>query len=122
MGSFSSYIKRLCTQTVVHWSSIGSDGYGGQGFATPVEIKCRWAKVKDLEWPQNIDKEEAANAANMKIISRTRLKVGDFIYLGVLQDLSEPNNPVKIEEAYKIIYESDIPTVSGRENILEYLL
>ena len=44
----SSIIKRALKQTAVYWSAPVDDGWGGQTFATPVEISCRWEDKTEL--------------------------------------------------------------------------
>jgi hypothetical protein len=100
------------TETVTCWVQTGQDGFGGDLWASPVVIKCRWedAQVEHLSGAYNSPGEEE--------ISNARVYTADPLHIGwyLLRGVSNEANPSRIEtipKAFIIRSTTQIKTVDG---------
>ena len=81
--SFTSLLTRTCKQTCVYWSSPQDTGYGGQVWADPVQIACRWEDKEQLI--RQDDGIEISSRAIVYVLQDVDLE--GMMYLGTLDDL-----------------------------------
>lgn len=94
-----TYISRLVGKMphrATWWALSAGDGYGGDAFASPVVIDCRWEENKEV-FTSQIDRREMVSQA--LIITDQLLGVGDYLCLG---DQSSQANPSSVSGAFKI--------------------
>ena len=104
--SFTTLLNRACKQTCIYWSSPNEDGYGGQVWATPIEIACRWEDKEQLI--RQDDGIEISSRAIVYVLQDVDLE--GMMYLGTLDDLydiSESSagalsNPKEFDKTYVI--------------------
>jgi hypothetical protein len=98
--SFSSLLSRACKQVAVYWSTPNEDGYGGQVWAAPIEIACRWEDKEQLL--QLNDGTQISSRAVVYVLQDVDLE--GMMYLGTLADLSnaEEGDPKTVDKAYII--------------------
>jgi hypothetical protein len=84
----------LLTDTITHWSSGASDGFGGLSYSTPVQISGRWQDETDLH--QDLAGEEFIS--NAVVYTSIELAENDWLYLGT----SAQANPQNQSGAYRI--------------------
>lgn len=83
----------------VTWWAIAPDGFGGDTFAAPVVIKCRW------EEKQEVIAELSGLPATKELMSKAvvfvdrDIKVGDYLCLG---DKTPIANPTTVLGALKV--------------------
>ena len=97
------FISSKLSQTAVYWGSPQEDGYGGQTFADPIEIPCRWEdKVQILG---TITGQQTIGYQN---ISRTVVYVDrdldeeGYLWLGTLDGIEDNVNPKDVPRAWII--------------------
>lgn len=81
--SFTTLLNRTCKQVAVYWGSPNEDGYGGQVWATPIEISCRWEDKEQLI--RQDDGIEISSRAIVYVLQDVDLE--GMMYLGMLDDL-----------------------------------
>ena len=104
--SFSSLLNRTCKQTCVFWGSPNEDGYGGQTWADPIEIACRWEDKEQLI--RQDDGIEISSRAIVYVLQDVDLE--GMMYLGTLDDLYDIadssagalSNPKEFDKTYVI--------------------
>ncbi len=94
-----SFIKSVCVQTAVYWGNPKPDGYGGQTFATPIEIKCRWDDVNELF----INKDGEEKTSSAKVLVTQDLDKNGWLFLGALADLDSSMTPENMDDVYRIM-------------------
>jgi hypothetical protein len=82
-------VKRFCVETAVYWGNPQNDGFGGYTFDTPIEIKCRWENVQEI----NFGWFSSGFPGNMFLSKSSVLVLQDvdlqgYLYRGTLSDLS----------------------------------
>jgi len=94
------FVKYVCVQDAVYWTPGTPDGYGGYSY-TSKAIKCRWDDVSKKVLAQNGD--EIVSDAQI-LVTDTDLKVGGYIWLGSLSNLttSQKTNPKSVAGAREI--------------------
>jgi hypothetical protein len=83
-----------------------SDGQGGRTFDAPVEIKCRWEERQELY----TDTDGQERRSNAVVFPDRAVDVGDYLYLGDLDDLtsSEEADPQSVSEAWEVMSKSNV--------------
>jgi hypothetical protein len=73
-------------QTATYWAPGGNDGFGGQTFAAPVALACRWQDVAEMfRDPQG--REVVSEAI---VYTAERVAVGGYLFLGSSGEPSPP--------------------------------
>ncbi len=98
-------------QTAVYWERGESDGYGDYDWEDPVEVSCRW--VEKNERFLDLNGEEKISKA--KVLVNQEMSVGDYLYLGSIDDLTSSSDPANTEGAYPIRQFDRIPDIFGEE-------
>ena len=108
--SFTDFLNRNCTQTVVYWGSPTIDGFSHKTFADPVEILARYEEVNELH---RLDTgEEVIVMARLWVLQD--VDKGGYIYLGTLDDLdSNPADPKEVDGASLIVSFRKIPNMGS---------
>ena len=90
---------RTCDQTAVYWGAPVPDGSGGQTFATPVEIACRWENTNTV-----IVASDGREVVITAVVHLTQdVEEQGFLHLGALDDLdSDPEPEDSAVNAYEI--------------------
>jgi hypothetical protein len=104
--SFTTLLTRTCKQTCVFWGSPNEDGYAGQTWANPIELKCRWEDKEQLL--QLDDGTQISSRAVVYVLQDVDLE--GMMYLGTLDDLYDIadssmgalDNPKEFDKAYVI--------------------
>ena len=81
-------------QTVTWWS-VTPDGYGGDKFAAPAALVCRWEDTA-VAFSSALDHRELISTAI--VYTAQDIAVGDYLFLGT----SAATDPTAIVGAYKI--------------------
>ena len=106
--SIEDFITKIAVQTAVHWANPVSDGYGGFTFDEAVEVAVRWDNVSELIALNNGEQY----VCKAKILSNLEATVGEYLYLGSLDDLdSDTSDPKSIEGAYRIMRFDKVPMI-----------
>lgn len=99
-------------QTAVYWERLGPDGYGGYDWEDPVEIDVRWEQSSDVY----TDAMGETRNCNAKVFLGQDIKVGDYLYLGDLDDITSASGPpASMEEAVSVKRFDKIPDLAGTE-------
>lgn len=106
-------IKRKLRQFAVYWAPAEADETGRQGYAGPVEIKCRWEDVQQLQ--------EEANAGDNWVSKSTvyvdrELQLQGVLWKGKLADLPTPAEPFANPGAEEIKKRSSLPDARATES------
>jgi hypothetical protein len=98
--SIERYLKKVCFQTSVYWSTPTAGNDGSTTFATPVEIKSLWKEKKELI----IDTHGKEVVSNSMIYVLQDLDENGMLFLGGLSDLTaaQKSDPRKVKNAYEI--------------------
>lgn len=96
--SIIKFIKKVCVQTAVLWTYLGPDGYGGELFDEPVEIKVRW---EDIDQTME-DDTRVEFVSRAKILLTEDVKMKDYLHLGTLESIENEANPRKVDKAFPI--------------------
>jgi hypothetical protein len=94
--SIESFIKKVCKQTAVYWGNPQDDGYGGQIFDYPQEIKVRWEDKSRIIFSS--DGKELESKAS--IMSPIDLDIEGYLFLGTLLDLYNMEDHPDDSESY----------------------
>lgn len=97
------------------WWSVTPDGYGGDKFALPTQIKCRWEERQEV-FTSAVDRTE--HISNAVIFADRDLAVGDYLLLGV----STLADPSALQEAFKIQRFDKIPDLRSLEAVKRAVL
>jgi hypothetical protein len=100
MTSRSKLISHQLNQTAVYWANPVNDGFGGRTFDNPAELSVRWEQRQEL-FTDSAGQEKRSNA--VVYVAQT-LVVGEYLFLGDLDDLSsaEEGDPLTVAAAYEI--------------------
>lgn len=99
-------------QTAVYWERLAPDGYGGYSWDDPEEIDVRWEQSSESFTDSN---GETVNCS-AKVFLGQDVRVGDYLYLGDLDDLtSASGSPASMEEAFSVKRFDKIPDLAGTE-------
>lgn len=112
-------LTKMFIENIVWWSQSGSeDGFGKAVFSSPVEIEGRWVKKRELFRSVN-GKEEVSNA----IVRTDRyIAVGDYLYRGDLDSVSNVSDPRTLAGAYEVRDAQDVPTFRGTQDYRKAIL
>ena len=115
--SIAGFLIKIRKQEAVYWATPVDDGYGGFTWTAPVEIKCRWEDVSDLF----IDENGEQQISNAEVITDRVVTLGGYLWLGDLES-STPNDPMTLENAYKIRKFESIPDIANNVNVMTAIL
>ena len=87
-------ITRNLREDITHWPVIGSNGYGGFTFDTPVVLKGRWEDKNELF--RTLDNEE--EVSNAIVYLNTDVAVGDFLVRG---DETAESDPTSVSGTFR---------------------
>lgn len=73
---------RSFPQKATHWAQQGQLGFGGESWAFPVIIKCRWEDLTDEALSVAYKVSGEIIVSNSLVYTPTPLKQGDYIMLG----------------------------------------
>jgi len=95
-----SFLTRNLNQTVVYWGTPSPDGFGGNTFATYVEINGRWEDSSE----KFINPEGEEVVSKAMIFLDQDVDIGGWLYLGDTDDISSANqdSPENVDGAYEI--------------------
>lgn len=117
--SITTFLQRTCTQTAVYWPSPVEDGYGGQTYGTPEEIKCRWESATNLVRSKRLGDNAQEIVCNAEVYVLEDLDEQGWLYLGELDDLdSNPDNPMEVSGAREIQKFEKLPTLGSTTEFL----
>ena len=86
--SIENFIQSKLVQTAVYWGSPQEDGYGGQTFAEPIEINCRWEDRNQVMGTVTGNQLYGFQLLSRSIVYVDRdLDEEGYLYLGTLADL-----------------------------------
>jgi hypothetical protein len=90
-------ITRCRVHTAVYWQSKGSDGKGGNVYANPVEVKCRWDDDEELV----VQVGTYRHICGTTVFCDRVVHEGDMMWLGTLASVPTPltNHPQELREA-----------------------
>ena len=99
-------ITKVMKQTAVYWplASEESGGvdfgeYGQPQFASPMEIDCRW----DDEIRNIVDAEGTMKVSKAEVMVSVDVDLGGLLMLGMLDDITDEENPRENAGAEEII-------------------
>jgi hypothetical protein len=99
-------------QICVYWKRLAPDGHGGYLWEDPVELVCRWEIKQELI----SDAQGRQITSNAKILLNQDVVVGDFLYLGDLDDItSSSGSPGSMDQAYEVKRFDKIPDIPAEE-------
>lgn len=106
---YSWALNQIC----VWWKRLTPDGYGGYNWEDPVELACRWEIKNELI----LDGQGRQVSSSAKVLlSETGIEVGDYLYLGDLDDItSSSGSPGSMDRAFEIRQVEKIPDISAEE-------
>lgn len=113
--SIIKFIKRVCVQTAVLWVYLGPDGYGGELFAEPVEIKVRW---EDIDQTME-DDTRIEFVSRAKIMLTEDVKMKDYLYLGNLVSINNEIDPRKVERTFPIKSFRKVPLIFSTDEFVK---
>ena len=98
--SIDAYMKKICNDTAVYWSTPVVDNFGAFTFTTPVEISCLW-KGKVVLMRES-DGREIVSKAKVYVIQD--LDEHGMLFHGILDDLTsaQKSDPKTVSDAYEI--------------------
>lgn len=111
MAGRSNFLRAMLHETAVWWANAVNTGEGGRSFAEPVEIAVRWEERGELY----IDAAGQEKRSSAVIFSSEEVKVGDYLYLGTLGDLSSAD-PLLVAAAYEVKAIAAVPNANGSEH------
>ena len=112
-------VNKMRRQRAVWWEQTGTNHYGKDTYAEPVEIRCRW---EDKQGTVTGENQEITNFKSEVYVDRI-MKTGDVLKLGEL-DSSTPSDPSEEQQAYRVVGFSNIPDIRnrpGRNLMIAYL-
>ena len=110
-------VAKFCVQKCVYWGNPQTDGFGGNIYDDPIEIKCRWEdKIEtDYGWfssghPGNIRLSKAS------VLVLQDLETEGYLWLGTLTALKTAypttyTTPYRVRDAFPIHRFDKIPMV-----------
>ena len=105
--SLMDIIENTYAQTAVYWGAPTPDGYGGNTFAAPIEVVCRWEDKEQFLGSQ-VGGEVTGGLMLSRSIVFLKQDVDEegYLYLGTLADLDLDSigyiNPKEVDKAYII--------------------
>jgi hypothetical protein len=122
--SIQNFIQRQLSQKCVYWGSPAEDGEGGNTYASPVEIDCRWENMTQIV----VDSKGNEITSRALVFVEQDLDVEGRLYLGTLENLydlptldssaSELNDPAKIENTFIIKRFQKTPALNSTTEFL----
>ena|SRR5256885_6192849 len=109
-----NYVGML-TQKATWWS-VSPDGFGGDTFAAPVLLDCRWENRQETFIGQ-IDRRELVS--NAVVFLNQDVSVGDYLVEG---DQTLQANPTGITGAFKIQRFDSIPDLRNLHKVRRAVL
>jgi hypothetical protein len=91
-----SFLTNKLHQKATWWALIGGDGFGGDRFASPILVDCRWEDRSEVFRGQ-IDRREMVS--NAVIYLDIDVAAGDYLCQG---DQTGQANPTTVTGAFKI--------------------
>lgn len=98
-------------QIAVYWARGVADGYGDFDWEDPVEIPCRWEGVNE----QFVDMAGEVHFSKAKVFLAQDVSVGDYLYLGSLDDLTSASSPSNTKGAFPVRRFDKIPDLACQE-------
>lgn len=98
-------------QKAVYWAPSGPSGTGQQGWTAPVEISCRWTDTTQ----EYIDKNGNTKMSKAIVLVDRDLSLDGALRLGTLADVTDPVNPFKNTNTYRISGWAKIPNLKATE-------
>lgn len=108
-------INRKLKETATWWA-ITPDGYGGETFAAPVKIACKWENALELKAGKEATKEIISRAA---VYTDRDVSVGDYLCQG---DQTAHNDPTVIAGPFKITVFDRITDLRGVQTLRRAIL
>lgn len=104
-------VPGLLKQRAVFWAPLGEDQNGNMQFDEPVEVRCRWTDMNTL-----YVKPHGEQAASRCLVMVDRdMDVGGVLWLGVLEDVEDQDEPMKNAGANIIQAFNKVPDVAARK-------
>lgn len=125
--ALQGFLETVCVQTAVYWGTPTPDGYGGQTWADPVEVKVRWDNVtkliKDAKGKEVACMAEVLVAGRLEndgMVTPIDLAVDGRLYLGSLDELDsgQEADPMQIETAWPIVRFDKTPEFGSTEDFV----
>lgn len=110
-------ITRMMKQKAVYWAPNGTDKFGQQAYAAPVELRCRWEDKQELF----IDITGTQQVSKSIVYVESDVKLDGVLWLGELEDVA-PINPFSNEGASKIRAFGKLPKINLRETLRTAIL
>lgn len=118
-GDEAVYMPKMLRQWAVYWAPGGTDDFGNETHVDPIQIRCRWEDVRQL-FVDN--KGEQVTSAARVFVDRDLEEEGGILWLGNLEDLTDPEKPFDNENAYEIRKFSKIPNLKNTKVVREVML
>jgi len=113
------FVDQVCVQTAVLWKNPLPDRFGEYEFDDAIEIYCRW----DGKQQQIVDEngDEIVSVAEILLHSQASTQVGEYIMLGVLEDLetNQINDPLSVSNAYRIKNIQSTPLFQSTDQFIQ---
>lgn len=114
----AGYLTRNLNQTAVYWGNPVEVGDGSLIFDDGVEVDCRWEERQELY----MDNEGNERKSQAIVHVKQDMKVGEYLYLGVDDDLdSDISNPTAVD-SFEIKSFEKIPNIKGDKFIRRVFL
>ena len=110
-----STLKKVRNQKAIYWANTGSDQYGDNTYAEPVEIDCRWDDHIGEVAGASITtaKGEIIQTRAIVIVDRD-MQLGDRLKLGELES-GTPDSPIDDVAAWPIVGFAKNPDLKAKE-------
>ena len=103
---------------LVYWAPLGTDRFGKQQLAAPVEKKCHWEdQVEEF-----IDVQGERRVSNAVVYTAEKLKPLGVVWEGRLADLASTDSPFENEGAFEIRKSGSVPSVDGTQRLYTAVL
>ena len=103
------FISKHLVENVVYWRKTGSDGYGKDSFAAPVDLDARVETAKEML----VDKEGEITSWVGRAWFTQEVTEGSYIYAGYSTDSNIDSDPKNIDGAYRIISPVKVPRLGS---------
>lgn len=120
----SGYITWPCKQTAVYWPPASDEGgvdfddYGKPQYGTAVEISCRWDDIVE----EVVMADGTRDFSNAQVIVDQIVKVRGVLWLGVLTDVDDLDDPKANTNAFEIRQVLKNPDIDGRKTLVRAVL
>lgn len=101
-------------EKAVWWQWTGTDEFGEDSFATPVEIECRWEK----DIVQLVDYQGKSLTSKDTIYVDRLMNTNDRLFQGELSDLPSLSVLPQDTDAVKILQFENLPTIRYNARLL----